>query len=161
MRSIVPQTRVFWIGLTIYLLSFIIPAVDGEIVQSGPAFGFYCAFYSLFLAPGEILQMAHGDASIMTPLGAFSLMASGLINVVFLISTGICLFSRVRRSLQIVLKCFVVALFPFCWIVFREENLHPLWGYFLWAIGMLMVVFFEKSATSETVGRLSDNFESS
>jgi len=31
-------------------------------------------------------------------------------------------------------------MFPSSWIVFHYEKLHPLYGYYLWTIGMVVVL---------------------
>src|ERR1700722_7374343 len=147
-----PQPKVFWIGLTIYLVSFLVPAVGGAAVLSGPALGFYCAFYSLFLAAGEIISMAHRDATIFGDTETLSLLASGLINILFLIAASMFLFGRSNRTHPVVLKFLVPLLFPFCWVVFHYEKLYPLFGYFLWMIGILMVLFSVKPVEEQDFG---------
>jgi hypothetical protein len=147
------QPRIFWIGLTIYTASFFVPAVGGEAIHSGPALGYHCAFYSL-LAVTEILRMIQGSATLMGPIGTLSWVASGLINVLFVASTLMSLVRRLTRTTQIVWSCLIVALFPFCWVVFREMKLYPLAGYFFWTIGMAVVLVSTKSPNSENAKRL-------
>jgi len=77
------------------------------------------------------------------PLEFFSLLISGWINPLFLIT--IILMSRKRFSQPIaILKIIILLMIPFCWIVFYYEKLYPREGHFLWVIGMLLTLFSSK-----------------
>jgi hypothetical protein len=63
----------------------------------------------------------------------FSIASSGFINPLF--------FAWVFRPPK-VLRTVLLAMMPFCWVVFYLEPLYPREGYFLWTASMLAVLFF-------------------
>lgn len=140
--QITHQFKLFWTGLTIYVVSFVIPAVGGEAIRSGPAFGYHCAFYSLLLPPGQAISLVQGGAgaTIMAPMEMLALFGSGMINVLFFAATVLILLKRPLRAQGILLKFVVISMLPLCWVVFHDEKLYPLLGYFMWTSGMLMVL---------------------
>jgi hypothetical protein len=141
------QPKVFWVGLSIYVASFFLPSIEGTVVRSGPALEFHCAFYSISLGLSETANALRSNGSALAgPSAPFSLLASGMINILFVVVVGLTLSGRLGRRQIIFLTCLLVLLFPFCWVVFFEEKLHPLVGYFLWMAGMLTVLFTGKVA---------------
>jgi hypothetical protein len=137
------HVNLFRIGLLIYILSFFLAAVAGPGVQSGPAFGYYFAFYSL----GFPLWWALGHATVFGTMELLSMAISGMINLVFLTIAILVLFNRVQLTTGVVniLRYVVLAMIPFCWVVFHFEELYPREGHFLWIVGMLLVLFSDRS----------------
>ena len=107
----------------------------------GPAFGYFCAFFSLWTALSELMSRLHGSYTIMGLTENIALFGSGTINILFLIALYLILSTRSRPVMLFFLKAFILVLFPLCWVVFHYEKMYPFWGYFLWTIGMLLVLF--------------------
>jgi hypothetical protein len=82
-----------------------------------------------------------GEASVIGRTEGFALVAVGMINVVFLAGAARRLFGEPHRIEIIVSRYLILLLFPFCWVVFHDEELHFLPGFLLWIIGMLLVMF--------------------
>jgi len=97
--------------------------------------GYYCADFALFYPLGEGRWLLDNK-----PIEYFSLLGSGLINPMFLTTFFLQLF-RVRPSVSRVLKNLTISMMALCWVVFRYEHFYPREGYFLWMVGMLLVLF--------------------
>jgi hypothetical protein len=72
----------------------------------------------------------------------FSTAASGFINLLFLVW----LFKQKK-----LLRTAVLAMMPFCWVVFYLESLRPREGYFVWTLSILLVLFSERSSSKSLV----------
>jgi peptidoglycan/LPS O-acetylase OafA/YrhL len=136
-----PRRVVFLVGFALYAISFPLVAVDNHIPNSNPDRGYDSAFWSLVLGSLDVMGRLHGHEPITHNLvELFSLLASGLINMIFVIfSLALPIWpqNRAVRTLGLV----VLMLLPFCWVVFHYEHMSPRTGYFLWVLGMLLVVF--------------------
>jgi hypothetical protein len=129
-----PDSRLYRIGQLLYAISFLLIAVQQD-RGFGFAFGFICAFISLVYPWSAAKSLLHPSASVL--LHYFSITVSGLINPLFLFSLPVP--SRwVRNALLIMM--------PFCWIAFLFEHLYPREGYFLWTIGILLVLYSVRAA---------------
>jgi hypothetical protein len=136
----VKRQHIFWIGLFLYVVSFFLPSIAGPVVRSGPARGYHCAFFSLLL-PLDPNSFARDQVLFKGGLVEhLSLFISGCINPVFLSAAALG-FSGRRQLSMAVLRILVILMMPFCWIVFHYESLYPREGYFVWIIGMLLVLF--------------------
>jgi hypothetical protein len=142
-----PHVNLFRIGLLLYFLSFLLVAVAGPRVHSGPAFGYYCAFYSLFIPLVQAKAWVEGNATVFGTMEVLSMAVSGMINLVFLTVVFLVLFKRAQLTTGVAnfLRFLVLAMIPFCWIVFHFEALYPREGHFLWIVGMLLVLFSDQS----------------
>jgi hypothetical protein len=138
------QPKVFWVGLIIYLISFFIPAVASTIPNTSSLSGWFCAYYSLF-RPLQFLSGSQGTGRHSGPPEMLSLFGSGMINVFFFFALHLILSDRPRPVVLFSLKVLIVMSLPLCWVVFHYEKMYPLWGYFLWIVGMLLVLFKSKS----------------
>jgi hypothetical protein len=69
-------------------------------------------------------------------------VVTGLINPAFLITVVLRLCAANSRLVSI-LKFATILMLPSCWIVFYGQKLYPREGYFIWTIGMLLVLFPE------------------
>lgn len=143
------QSKAFWAGFAVYLVSFVVTAVDGAAVRSGPALGYHCAFYSLLFGAGEAVSLLRGNATIFGPAEILALLASGVTNVVFAAAVVLALVGRSRRAEGVIVKYLVILMFPFSWVVLYHERLYPVLGYFLWAVGMALVLFTNKSTLAK------------
>jgi hypothetical protein len=141
-----PQSKLWWTGLAIYLISHVLPAIEGPVVRSGQAFGFYCAFYSLFFSAGQAVSLLRHEPAIMKPVSVFALFASGMLNVFFVAATLLIVRGRSPQPVEILFKSLVILMVPFCWVVFHYEDFYPIFGYYLWTLGMLLVLFAGRPA---------------
>lgn len=140
------QRTIFWIGLLIYGASFLLVAVAGPAVPSGPARGYHSAFLPLLVPLAEVQAILRSARSDLGAAEFFSLLITGLINPVFVFTTILMLRKPDQRPVSI-LRAIVLLMIPFSWAVFHYEDLYPREGYFLWIIGMLLVLFSNKVAT--------------
>jgi hypothetical protein len=128
----VRRRHVLWIGLSLYGLSFFLVAVKDSSFGITMR-GYECAL-NTFFGPWEPDAHSYGRFSFL------SLLISGWINPVFLITAIFVWFSRLQPVIT-VLRIVVVLMIPFCWVVFHYEGVYPREGHFVWVIGMLLVLF--------------------
>ena len=124
------------VGMVIYIGAFFPIAVREVHASSGSSGypGWFCAFTTL------VAPWGHNALSSIRegPVEYFSILFSGWINPVFLITLLVALIWRKSR-LGFVLV--VLLMFTACWIVFYKLALYPREGYFVWTLGMLLVLF--------------------
>ena len=128
-------------GFARYGASFFLVAVDDYVPNSKPERGYDCAFASFFFGIRDVAAHITGRQEVITDdaLDTFSLLASRLINVFFLIyavASAILAQNRYIRGLGYL----VLAFTPFCWIEFSYRHLSPRADYFLWTAGILLVL---------------------
>ena len=124
-------------GICMFAVSFILPAVtQASSAPGSPGIpGYKCAFLSLVVA------MESGGTFIrQAPLQYFSVLISGWINPVFLVSLLLILI-KPRWRFAILLRYVVTGMFVFCWIAFYQVHLYPRQGYFLWMFGILLALY--------------------
>ncbi len=144
---------IFLTGLALYAVSFFLLAVsfDGskrDPFALDPLHGWLCANIALVEPWNTLWKLSKA------PFAWAALLLSGLINPVFLIT--VILFWRQRaRRMALMLAIAVLALNPFCWIVFHDEGLHPREGYFLWVLSMVLVLFSGFSSRRKDVPAVS------
>src|SRR5262245_54589006 len=127
--------------MVLFVGSFFLIAVrEANATQAGSGMRGYTCAYVAFLSPwgSDGLRMLREG-----PMDYFSVLFSGWINPVFLI-TALVLFIRPDGRLAGTLRIIVLVMFLACWIVFYKEHLHPQAGYFLWTGAMLLVLFSSK-----------------
>ncbi len=145
---------IFLTGLALYAVSFFLLAAsfarnEPGILALDPLYGWYCAIIALVEPWSTYLWKLS-----KTPFAWAALLLSGLINPVFLIT--VILFWRQRAwRLALMLAIAVLALNPFCWVVFHDEGLHPREGYFLWVLSMVLVLFSGFSGRRKDVPAVS------
>jgi serine/threonine protein kinase len=124
------------LGLTVFGISFALSAVNPASGSNDKPYpGWFCAFFSLVEAKQLIL--ANGMHRLKDTLLAYSLLISGLINPVFLVSLLLRIWKRVRKPAAILIGI-SLAMQVCCWIVFALSHLMPREGYALWVVGMLV-----------------------
>jgi len=82
-----------------------------------------------------------------------SFFLNGWINPIFLLVAIPMLFDKTPR-LNRVLRYVLLPMIAFCWIALLYQQAFPREGYFLWTIGMLLVLFsseLQKRLTRETL----------
>lgn len=124
-------------GVVMFAVSFILPAVrEASNPHSAGVPGFTCATLTIQM------PWTKDGRSILhqAPLEYFSILFSGWINPVFLVSLVLVLI-KPRWRFTIVLRYIVTLMFVFCWIVFFQLHLYPRQGYFLWMLGILLALF--------------------
>ena len=130
-------------GIAMFAISFLptMPAVQQQSATSHSAGvpGFTCATVSLQMPWSKDGQSLRRQA----PLQYFSILFSGWINPLFLVSL-LLLLIKPRWRPSIVLRYVVTLLFLCCWIVFFELHLYPRQGYWLWMFGILLALYSNK-----------------
>jgi hypothetical protein len=130
------KRTLFWLGLLIYTASFALVALVDRDSGGGLIRGFRATVLSI------VIPLAWHPFQSAWPFHDmkfeyFALLISGLINPLFLTTL---ILTRNRRAF-IVLRIFLLLMFPFCWVVFYSHPLHPREGYFLWFLGMVLTLF--------------------
>lgn len=125
-------------GFLVYVASFFLIAVretTASASNSGFA-GYWCAYISL------VSPWGHGGMEMLRdkPLGYFSVLVSGWINPVFLITAAM-LWAKPHGRAGALLRIVLILMLPAVWLVFKEMQLRPRAGYWLWTAGMLVVLF--------------------
>lgn len=143
------QLKIFWTGVLLYVVSFFLFAAALPIPESSPYPGFSCAYLAFFfpLQSGHTLSGTpfHGKL-----LAFISLVISGWINPVFIVTAVLDLSGQYRRTVW-VLRILVLVMIPCCWIFFYAFHLYPREGHFLWILGMLLALF------SNTLSRIDNH----
>lgn len=124
----------FVIGFVLYAGAFFLSAVFET--GSAPLRGYDCALVTL-------IQVWTRDSRAIIheePVTYISLMVSGWINPLFLITAIFIAFRKARR-LANVLRIVILLMIPFCWVAFHNVKVRPREGHFLWIFGMLLVLF--------------------
>jgi hypothetical protein len=124
------------VGLSMYVASFFLLAIEDFGWLAGPVRGYFCAEIALVSPFTEDWRSLLHEK----PIEYFSLLGSGLINPVFLTTFFLQLF-RVRPRAIVVLRNLTILMIPLCWIVFRYERYYPREGHVLWIVGMLLTLF--------------------
>lgn len=120
-------------GLSLYVASFLLSAVEERRIPSYEAEGYTCAEYALLVPwSGDGRQLIHER-----PLEFFSLVFAGWVNVFFVAAT-VSGFLKAGSRTTIVLKILTLACIPFSWIVLAYERLYPREGHIAWIVGMLV-----------------------
>lgn len=125
-------------GLALYVGAFFLTGAqdvrDAFLDRGYP--GWFCAVITLINVWG------HDGLSLLreSPIQYFSLLFSGWINPLFLI-TLLTQFVWPKGRPALALRFILLLMFPACWIGFYKMSLYPREGYFTWIAGMLLVVF--------------------
>jgi hypothetical protein len=137
------RVLVLILGLLPYLISFALSAVNHAAPLSGSEPGYTCALVALTTpwARDNLPNTPNG----LPALAWISLVLSGWINPLFLVTMLCHKWSRIFRVLRIVL----FAMLPSCLIFIHFANLFPREGYFLWVGGIVLALF---AADSQRMG---------
>jgi hypothetical protein len=133
-------------GIVMFAVSFILPAVSQAGSSSGVP-GIVCATNTLRI------PWTKDGASLLhqNPVQYFSLLLSGWINPLFLVSLLLVLI-KPRWIFASLLRYAVTLMFIACWVVFYQIHLYPRQGYFLWMFGILLALYsnlFSRAAKSD------------
>ena len=123
----------------------------GGSVGDGRMLGLMCAFFA-FVLPVNAARLAlfHNVPLPIPPVPYVSLIIAGWINPIFLV-TAFLILAGVHQRLVAILKGAVVLMLPFTWLFFGTFRMfYPREGHFLWVIGILLVLFSDRIAGSET-----------
>lgn len=135
-------------ALIVFLISFFLPAIWIPHVTPHTATGYWCAWVTL-VSPWT----ADGLRDLPTaPTKYFSILLSGWINPLFLISMVLSRRESTRR-LSRTLRTVALCLMPACWIVFYTQGVYPFVAYFIWTAAMIVALF----SASFSAGSLSEN----
>jgi hypothetical protein len=140
--------KVLLVALIIFAISFFLPAIWVAHVTPHTVGGYWCAWVTL-VGPWT----ADGFRDLPTaPIKYFSILLSGWINPLFLISI---VLSRREKTIKLsrTLRTVALVLTPICWIVFYTQGVYPFVGYFIWTATMIAALF----SSSFSAGSLSRN----
>jgi len=144
------RRHILWIGLFLYVASFfLIAVVNLEPFRFGIR-GYSCA-NSTLLAPWDEDARRLGWMRFKDP-EYIPMLISGWINPAFLIALAFASSVRFHRVFSI-LRTVLIVMFPFCWVVFRYEDLRPREGHFVWIVGMLLALFSKELAARVSSSR--------
>lgn len=136
--------KVFWLGLTIYGISFFLLALGerGAGPATSPFFGVFCASFSLCYPWVEARDvLLRHVPPLFGPLAYISLLISGWINPLLLVVAFMDL-AEIHQRLASILRKAILAMIPFAWLFsFYELRMYPREGHFLWIIGMLFTLY--------------------
>jgi ABC-type microcin C transport system permease subunit YejE len=123
------------IGLVLYAASYALPAISST-SATGAVRGYLCAWVALTVPWG------HDGMNVMrdNPAAYVTILLSGLINPVFLITTMVLLTERWQK-LAAILRLLLIVMVPFSWYLFYKMKFVPREGHYLWIFGMLLVLF--------------------
>jgi hypothetical protein len=126
-------------GIGLFAVSFVLPAIR-ELAKAGASpskmYGYDCALTALLVPWGK------DGYTVMRsePLTWISVLISGWINPVFIISLFILLI-KPRWRVNHLFRVLVPIMFVFCWIVFYKIHFLPYTGYWIWMAGTLTALF--------------------
>jgi hypothetical protein len=127
-----------------YAASFFLVAASGPgstLEHPNPHRGYSCAWEALVVPWVFTDSWSQGVLPILMPF----LVASGWTNLFF--AASILALWRNQRRLFAILRILVLLTIPASWVVFYF-GVHPREGYFVWTIGMLLVLFSPSNQTS-------------
>jgi hypothetical protein len=124
------------VGLSMCVASFFLLTIGDFGRLADPLRGYFCAELA------RIYPFSEDGRSLFheKPVEYLAILATGLINPVFLTTFFLYLF-RVRLRAHVVLRNLTILMIPLCWIVFRYERFYPREGHILWVVGMLLTLF--------------------
>jgi hypothetical protein len=139
--SVKANQALYKLGLVIYVLSFFLVATGDPRGLIGRMTGYECAYLAVksFLTDNPFSPNSTVATTSAPLLVYLSILISGLINPVFLIYVTLTSLKRAPRTVR-VLKFVLLAMIPFCWLVFYFFQIYPREGHALWVIGMLLVL---------------------
>jgi hypothetical protein len=129
------------LGLVIYVFSFFFVATGVSRGAIGRLTGYECAYLALESSLTENPFSPNSSFAVTsTPLFVyFSTLISGLINPVFLAYVTLTTLKRAPTTAR-ALRFVLLAMIPFCWVVFYFLEVYPREGHVLWVISMLLVL---------------------
>jgi hypothetical protein len=134
------KLALFRLGFVFYVLSFFLVATDDHKgIHLGRLRGYQCA-YSVVPAALTTTPFSPGSTDYVPPSIYLSILISALITPVFLVNATLIFLKRAPRTASL-LKFLLLAMIPFCWVVFHALAVYPREGHFFWVIGMLLVLF--------------------
>jgi hypothetical protein len=137
-------SRLFWLGLIIFTVSFFLVALGETSASPGtqPFFGFYCARFSFCYPWVEARDVLfHNVPPLFGPLAYASLLVSGWISPLFLLVVFLDL-TDARPRLALILRMVILGMIPLAWFfAFYEIRAYPREGHFLWVLGMLFAMY--------------------
>ena len=144
----------FWGGFSLYLVSFWLTAVSGQhgvLAPESPSIADWA--FDTFLTPLMFIHMQSAGTLVEDlTIAKVSFFLNGWVNPAFLLVVFLMLLDKIPRLTR-VLRYVLLPMIAFCWITLLYQHAHPREGYFLWTIGMLLVLFsseLQKRFTRET-----------
>ncbi len=132
--------KVLLLALSIFVVSFLLPAIWVPHATPATLPGYWCAYQTL-VSPWRTDGLTDLPRE---PVQYFSMLLSGWINPLFLITLPLLRRGKtpkLARRLRIAVLC----LMPACWVVFVQDGVFPFIGYFLWTAAIIVALFFSAS----------------
>lgn len=141
--SIQRSEKVLLVALIVFAIAFFLPAIWIPLVGPHTATGYWCAWVTL-VSPWTTDGLKDLPAA---PLKYFSILLSGWINPLFLMSM---VLSRRESTIRLsrTLRTVALIFMPTCWIVFFTQNVYPFVGYFIWTAAMVAALFSSSFSAS-------------
>lgn len=126
------------VGMAIYVGAFfLIGARDAHPSPGDRGYpGYFCAYITLVNPWGHDGMTALREDAVQY----FAVLFSGWINPLFLI-TLLASWLRPKGRPALVLRVALLIMLIAPWVVFYRLSLYPREGYFLWTVGILLVMF--------------------
>lgn len=146
-----PSFKCFWIGLAIYAASFCLVALENFKPLDFKVYGFAAAFVTFFgpLAAFKLALVNHTAPWKGYDLPGWVILCfpvCGATNPIFLAAAILSLTDSYPRTVKI-LKALVLLIIPVSGLLaFFVYRFYPREGFFLWVIGMLLVIFPKQAA---------------
>jgi hypothetical protein len=132
------KKTLFGIGMVLYAISFALVAVADRWPGHGSLRGYATAVCSIWFTLG-LNPLSNNSPFRDLKFEYVSLLISGLINPLFLVI--LILAARGYQRTIAVLRIVLLLMIPFSWVVFHWQDFYPREGYFLWLIGIVLVLF--------------------
>ena len=139
MSTMSTMSTMRWTGLALYALSFFLYGVGSQPPEA-PQLGWQCA-HEAFLIPLYILGgffTGGGGPFPQQPIGWVAALVTGWINPLFLVTLWYLVRGRQDTVSSLRIALFVMILC--CLVVFYSFGMYPREGFFVWVVGMGLVV---------------------
>jgi hypothetical protein len=124
---------VYGIGLILYVTSFFLPAATTGLP------GYWAAYVTGIAAMGITKDLLHGVHSTEPISVNLAILYSALVNPLFLLYAAAAPF-KPRDPTVAFIRIVLPLLLPFSWVVFDYKDFHPSSGYWVWNLGILVVL---------------------
>jgi hypothetical protein len=139
--GVITDKVLYNVGLVLYVFSFFFVATGVSRGVMGRLMGYECAYLAVESSLTENPFSPNSSfAATSAPVFVYlSTLISGLINPVFLTYVTLTSLKRAPRAAR-ALRFALLAMIPFCWVVFYFLEVYPREGHVLWVMGMLLVL---------------------
>jgi hypothetical protein len=121
------------LGVTLFVVAFFLPAVNGQQLGDSPLSGLQCAWITIVIATASVTRESGGAASdiVMIVLSAIASPLAATLGVLALLGKA----PRARLWLTPLLPICLIAASVFV----AHSKMHPLIGHYVWTAGALLM----------------------